>query len=128
MPFEARRRAARISSTAEGESALDVIPQPGLAFCSRAMGTAKNAVPFFHVVADDPATAMRTLRSQRMDGAFKAVKDMLFPFEHYFERFVVVVSANFALSHINGSGAASVMGLKKANKLISRFSCSCSCS
>jgi hypothetical protein len=77
------------------------------------MGAAEDAIPIFHIVADDPATAMRTFRRERVNGAFKAVKDMLFLFENHFERFVVVVSANFTLSHINGSRAAIGMDLEK---------------
>jgi hypothetical protein len=50
-------------------------------------------------VADDFALAMRASRRQGMDRAFKAVKRVRLSRQHHVERFVVVVSADFALCH-----------------------------
>jgi len=65
------------------------------------MGATEDSISFFHVVADDPATAMRALRRQRVDRALKAVEEMLLSLQNYFKKFIVVISADFTLSHIN---------------------------
>jgi hypothetical protein len=50
-------------------------------------------------MADDLAPAMRARRGQGMDGALKAVDDMRLPGHFDFERFIVVVPADFAFRH-----------------------------
>ncbi len=83
-----------------------MIFQLGAAIGPRAMGAAVNASAFLDVVADDATTAIPALGREGMDGALKAVEDMLPALHHHFERFFVVVSANFTLSHVNGSCVA----------------------
>ena len=78
-----------------------MVPQSGATVGSRAMGATEDSISFFHVVADDSAAAMRALRRQRVDRALKAVEDMLLSLQNYFKKFVVVISADFTLSHIN---------------------------
>jgi hypothetical protein len=79
------------------------IRQTGAASGARAMGATEDAISFFHVMADDSATAMGAFRRQRVDRAFKAVEDMLLSSQNYFKRFVVIISADFTLSHANDS-------------------------
>jgi len=50
-------------------------------------------------VANDAALAMDASRRDRMDGAFEAVENMLSTTRNYFKGFVIIISANFALSH-----------------------------
>jgi len=50
-------------------------------------------------MADDLASAMRAGRGQGMDGALKAVEDMRLPGDLDFERFIIVVPADFAFRH-----------------------------
>jgi len=65
----------------------------------RAVGTAKDAVAFFHPVADNPATTMGAARRQFLDGAFKAVEYKSISCHRDLERLVVVVATNIAFSH-----------------------------
>jgi hypothetical protein len=63
---------------------------------------AAEALPIrFQSMPNDPAPAMLASRRQRMNRAFKAVKDMALPAHHHFKALVVVVSANFTLCHKN---------------------------
>ena len=53
----------------------------------------------FDAMADDLAVTMRARRRQQMDRAFETVEGMRRAALHHLERLVVVVTANFALSH-----------------------------
>jgi hypothetical protein len=61
--------------------------------------TAEDLSIRFHAVPDDAAIAMRTNRRQRVDRALKTVEDVSFSPHDYFERFVVIVPADFACRH-----------------------------
>jgi hypothetical protein len=50
-------------------------------------------------VANDAAPAVDASWRDRMDGAFEAVENMLSTAHNHFKRFVIVISANFTLSH-----------------------------
>ena len=50
-------------------------------------------------MADDPATAVRTDRRQRVDRALEAIEDVPLSAHDDFKRLVVFVSANFAFRH-----------------------------
>jgi hypothetical protein len=53
----------------------------------------------FDSMADDLATTMFTFRREAMNGAFKAVEEVRSAVAHYFQRFVVFVSADFTVIH-----------------------------
>lgn len=93
-----------------------MIFQFGTAIGSRAVGAAVNAIAFLHIVADDAAAALSALGREGMDGALEAVENMLLAFHDHFKRFLIIVSANFALSHIISSRAASAMDCKSSNQ------------
>ena len=63
------------------------------------MYAAKNLSLFFHTMPDDPASAMRTLRRERLNGAFETVENVTFVPGDYFESLVVVISADFTGRH-----------------------------
>ena len=83
--------------------AVDLGPifQLRLAHSPRAIDAAINFSVLFDTVPDHAAIAMRTMRRQRVNRAFKAVERVMFPFYHHLERLVVFVFANFACSHTN---------------------------
>jgi hypothetical protein len=60
---------------------------------------AKNRIVLLHAMADDPAAAMRTLRGEGLDGAFKRIERMLLTVHRHRECAVVIVVANFAPLH-----------------------------
>lgn len=72
------------------------ILEPALPSMGGTMGTAEDLTLRLHPVANDAAITMLTDRSQGMDGAFKAVKNMWLTVESHREGFVVNVSAGFA--------------------------------
>ena len=71
----------------------------GPSVCPGTMDTAEYLAVFFDAVTDNPASAVRTLRSQGMNCAFEAVEHVRGACERYLEGLVVVVSANFTESH-----------------------------
>jgi hypothetical protein len=71
------------------------------AFFVGAVGTAIEHAIRFDAMPDNLAIAMVALRSQRMNGALKAIKEMGFTIPDDFDGFVVIISANFALNHNN---------------------------
>lgn len=79
------------------------------------MHAAEDAVFFFHSVADDPGSALGTFRRERADRAFEAIEDVFLAFHRDLERFVVVVSADFALRHANGSHLKTDLDLQNFN-------------
>jgi hypothetical protein len=54
----------------------------------------------FHTMSNDFAVAVLAFRSERMNGAFEAIKIMGNAVYHDFQRFVVIVSADFTSRHI----------------------------
>jgi hypothetical protein len=71
-----------------------------MAISASAMDAAKNLPLFFHPMPDDPASTMRTLRRERLNGAFEAVENMAFVPDGYFEGLVIVISADFTGRHL----------------------------
>ena len=63
------------------------------------MDTAKDFIVRFHPVTDDTAVTMRTNRRKRVDGALETVKGVSLSAHDYFERFVIIVFANFTYRH-----------------------------
>lgn len=61
----------------------------------RTMRTAIDLSGFFDPMPDDPGLAVSTTRRELIDGAFKAVKDMLFTRKHHRKSFVIDVPAVF---------------------------------
>lgn len=70
------------------------------AFLLRAMSATKETAAGLDTVADDLAAAMFTFRRQRMDRALKAVEIMGDAIDDYLQIFIVLVPANFTLSHV----------------------------
>jgi hypothetical protein len=64
-----------------------------------AMGAAENPSILFDPMSNDPASAMGTLRSERLDGTLEAIKDMSFSTDNDLESFVVSIPAEFACWH-----------------------------
>ena len=63
----------------------------------RAMSAAIHRAICFHAVADDPATTVQASGRETRNGAFEAVKGMLFAaIERHGEGLVVIVAAGFA--------------------------------
>ena len=86
-----------------GHANLTAVPQSAFAARARAIGATKHICAAFHSVTDDSATAMSALWRQHLDCAFETVEDVGFAFAFNFYRFVVIVSAMFALSHTSFS-------------------------
>jgi hypothetical protein len=64
------------------------------------MGAAiELAVPHFHAMTDDRATAVSAFRRHRMDRTFETVEHVFFSTQHHFKRFIIFVSTNFTFSH-----------------------------
>ena len=63
------------------------------------MGAAKAFAIAFNTMPDNPAAAVVAFGRQGVNRAFETVEGMRFARHHYFEAFVVVVSADFALCH-----------------------------
>ena len=74
--------------------------QLGASVGARAVDAAEDLAFFLHAVADDPTAAARAAWRERVDGAFEAVEGVALSAEDHLERLVVVVSADFTLSHI----------------------------
>jgi len=90
----------------------------------RAMGATEYGVSGLHAVADYFTATGRAFGSQGVDGAFKAVEGMAFPFNDHFNRFVVVVSAHFAF-HIQPIGGRPLPGrMDRRSGVFRRASCS----
>ena len=66
-----------------------------------AVGAAVHQAAGFVAMADDAATAMLAFRSELVDGALKAIKDVGIAGRHNLERKILVISANFALCHLS---------------------------
>ena len=65
------------------------------AFVLGAMRAAIHHPARFDSMADNPASAVAAFRSQFVDGALKAIKVMGNAVRQYFQRFVVLIAANF---------------------------------
>jgi hypothetical protein len=76
-----------------------------------AVDAAKDLALFFHPMSNDPASTMRTVRSECLNRAFETVENVPFVPDDYFEGLIVVISADFAGRHffsfrfISGSSA-----------------------
>jgi len=68
-------------------------------FVMSAMRAAEKAVGGFDSVPDDFATAMFALWSQGMNRTFEAIEIMGYPRYYDFQRFIVLVTANFTSMH-----------------------------
>jgi hypothetical protein len=80
---------------------LIAVFQLRLASFARAIDATEDLPVRLDAVADDPAIAMRADRRQCMDRALEAVESVTLPGDHYFERLVVIVFANFTCRHTN---------------------------
>ena len=84
-----------------GDSCLDVVASACLIGMVCTMCTAVELSACFDTVADDLARAVRAAWRAGVDGTFKAVKCMSFALHRQLEGLVVIVAANFALSHVD---------------------------
>jgi hypothetical protein len=89
-------RRGRRSTTGDG---LGAVMDGGDAFFVGAMTTAEEFAASLRAVPDDFAPAMIALGRQSMDGALETIKVMGDAVHDYFDRFVVLVSANLTTSH-----------------------------
>ena len=64
-----------------------------------AMTTAVDSATRFHAVAYNPAAAMFTLGSERVDRAFEAIEVVRYTIYNDLDWFVVIVSADFTEVH-----------------------------
>jgi len=64
-----------------------------------AVGAAVKIFRSFYSVANDLATTAGTFRRHRLNGAFKAVKDVRLPARGNLEGFIVLVAASFTTCH-----------------------------
>jgi len=84
--------------------------------CRRVMGAAGAGgaavdLPLLlHAMPDHPAATMRALRGKGLNGALKAVKNVGFPLDGDFQRFVVFVAADFTLHHARNIVSATPAG------------------
>src|SRR2546421_10605520 len=78
---------------------LSPIMNRGDSFFVRAMGATIEILAGLDPMSDDFAPAMLAFGSQRVDCALEAVKIMGDAVDDDFQRFIVFVSTNFALSH-----------------------------
>ena len=69
------------------------------AFFMRAMGTTEKISAGLDTMANNLAVAMIALRRQRVNRAFKAIKIVGDARYYDFQRFVVVITANFTACH-----------------------------
>jgi hypothetical protein len=68
-----------------------------------AVGAAVKIFRSFYSVANDLATTAGTFRRHRLNGAFKAVKDVRLPARGNLEGFIVLVAASFTTCHCESS-------------------------
>jgi hypothetical protein len=80
-----------------------VIDRAGDARRLRAVRATEERPPGFDAVADDVAPAVIADRRELVDGTLKAVEHMSLTGRDYLEREMVVVSADFTLSHERSS-------------------------
>jgi hypothetical protein len=98
-----RCSALHSSLLTRSSSLLYAIFQFGAAIRTSAVDAAEDPALFFDAVADDPAAAVRAGRGQRLYGALETIEYVRLTAQGNLEALVVVVSADFALSHINNS-------------------------
>src|SRR6266511_595045 len=70
---------------------------------ARAIGAAIERVLGLDAMPDDPAAALSADRGQLLDRAFEAVEDMLPARRDHLEGQIIIVAANFTLSHVHTS-------------------------
>src|SRR5215510_336331 len=75
---------------------------------ARAVGAAIERVLGLDAMPDDPAAALRADRGQLLDRAFEAVEDVLPARRDHLEGQVIIVAANFTLSHVHTSSGKSM--------------------
>ncbi len=73
----------------------------GVSGLTSVVDAAEDLPFFFDAVADHPAAAMRTRRSQRVNRLLEAIEDMCSALQPHLEAFVVIVPAEFAFGHDN---------------------------
>jgi hypothetical protein len=71
----------------------------GASVAASAMGAAENSSILFDPMSDDPASALGTLRSERLDGKLEAIKNMSFPTDKNLESFLLSIPAKFTCWH-----------------------------
>jgi len=74
----------------------------------------------FNTVADDLATTMLASGGERMNGTLETVKKMNLVAHYDLQRFIVIVSANFALIHTS-SLCGNVAPLKDNSTIPSKW-------
>ena len=79
----------------------EAVLQVDHAFLVRAMRTTIEHAARFDAVSDDAATTMLARRGESVNRALETIKEVRFAFPDNFDRFVVIVSADFAImSHM----------------------------
>jgi predicted amidohydrolase YtcJ len=100
------RRAEHGSHVRHAASRSIIHPTHALLF--RAVCAAEELPVRLRAVADHLAAAVDASRRERVDGAFKRVEPVRLSGDGDLHRFVVVVSAGFALRHIEQRGCGPV--------------------
>jgi len=70
-------------------------------FLSGAMRAAKIGCIGFNAMPDNLAPAICTNRRKPMNRAFKTIENVVVSSRYYFKRQIIIVTANFALSHFS---------------------------
>ena len=96
-------RAAQIGLTTFGCPGSGAIPDILGTLLGCAMGAAEQAAPRLDAMADHPDTTVFAARSERVDGALKAVEGVSRARRCHLDRLVVVVAADLALRHEGSS-------------------------
>ena len=78
------------------------------------MDATEDLAALLHAMSDDPAVAVRANRRKRVDRALKAIESVVLAADDHFERFVIVVFANFTFCHTKSSGAGSFVAVSIA--------------
>ncbi len=65
------------------------------------MSATKEGILGFDTVSDDFAPTMLAIRRERMDSTFETIKKTGLVADKNFERFIVIVSANFAFHNVS---------------------------
>ena len=77
------------------------IPDTLFAFTLGTMSTTKNRCISLDTVADNSIPAMSACGCQRINCAFERIKNVGSASHHHFERFIIFITASFALSEFH---------------------------
>jgi hypothetical protein len=83
--------------TAGGTNGLCPVVHCGHTFLVRTVGTTINVAASFHAMPDYLAATVFALGSERVNGAFEAIKVARDAMVDYFQRLIVFISTNFTL-------------------------------